>query len=139
MSDIEMSGPARISGVEARARREALGLSGTRMAELLPWRQSNLAAAEAGRRPVAPHVPRLLERLEGVRDAIADRAFEEMAAEASDGGVARVSHVWRDDGEFWSDVPEMFGVPACVHRVALALAVARARAAGVEARLEEAP
>jgi hypothetical protein len=122
----------RISGLEAKARREALGVSGTLLAEMLPWKQASLAGAEAGRRRVAPHVPVLLERLERVRDDLAEDAY----TRASAGELVLLT--WRDDAEMWNARPELAGVPACVHRVAMAAALCDLRADGVSARIVEA-
>ena len=107
-----------MSGLELRARREALGLSQSECARLFGTTQATLSRWEAGKNPISDWVwPRIVEMEEAVETLI-DNALE-VLDQLDDGGVL---FAWEDDASFLRAHPEMDGIPASIHRVAMARA-----------------
>ena len=114
------------SGTDLRVAREALGLSMKALAAALynpstdgPWRDSRIAEAEQGKRPVPDWLPTQVARLERVRD---DLAADMVGALEASPGLVLIVH--EQNRTFWTEHPEMRGVPAVVQRIAAGLAAA---------------
>jgi transcriptional regulator with XRE-family HTH domain len=115
-------------GIEVASRRQALGLSQSELAALVPCQQSKVSEGESGGRPVPLPVLKRLEELEALRDGLVERMRGEALA-ARDAGRPVSLRTWRHGSAVEA--------PA-VHRVAAALASASLRAEGVEAWIVDA-
>lgn len=109
-----------MSGEALRARREALGLTQKQLAALTGWPQPRFAEAESPRirRRVPGRVADALDALEAKVSGLVEATVAD--AEAADGPV--VLQIWADDATLWAAHPETTGLPASVHRVAMARA-----------------
>jgi hypothetical protein len=114
------SGAEPWTGADLRAAREALGLSMVQLADYLPWKQSRVSEAERDLRRVPAWVPARIGDLERTRDLLVER----MAASVGDA----VLIVHETDAGYRAAHPTDPPIPAAVHRVAAALAVARVEA-----------
>ncbi|SNS43965.1 hypothetical protein SAMN06309944_0264 [Micrococcales bacterium KH10] len=113
-----------ISGIELRARREALGLSQTAFVNTFstPAPQNSLSQWETGRQAVAGEALYELDRLEKQSQMLQDQALAAAQNLARAGEEAVFVMVWASDQEFWDAHPDMDGLPAVVHRTAMAKA-----------------
>ena len=115
------------TGAELRASREALGLSVTGLSDAVvnpttgaPWKQSRVSECERRVRRVPAWLPEQLLALEQARDRLTALM---VGALTGDPELALVVHA--TDASLHAAHPEMTGIPACVHRVAAALAAAQ--------------
>lgn len=107
-----------VNGIELRARREALGLNQTDLAELLGVKQSTVSTWESGRRSVPAGVSGELNVIEEQVESIVDLAAEMLDATSERPVRLRV---WADDESFWL-ATDYEPLPAACYRVAMARA-----------------
>ena len=108
-----------MSPIELMARREALGLSQSRLADYLHVAQNTLSAYERGARAISDAIEVELIRLEDQAELVTDKALTILEAWPEGLGLP-VLVAYRDDRDLWAAIPELDGLPAVVHRVALA-------------------
>ena len=107
--------------IELKSRREALGLSQSRLADLLDVKQNTVAQWESGVRGIPFGVSQELDAIEDRVEQVIDNAAEVIAsAEAS--GIPLVLFAYGDDAALWAAIPELAGLPAVCHRIAMARA-----------------
>lgn len=111
-----------MSPIELLARREALGLSQGLLAARLHVAQNTVSGWERGSRAVPDGIEAELRVLEESAELIMETALEALEQFTDDGPVP-VLFAYRDDREMWAAIPELDGLPAVVHRVALARAL----------------
>lgn len=111
--------------LEMRARREALGLSQQAFGRLLGVEQASISRWEDGTR--APRdwasIDALLIKLEDQCEELTQDLLDML-----DENDAPVVALYARDEDFWAACPERNGLPAAVHRVATARAMAICRA-----------
>lgn len=105
--------------MELRARRECLGLGQGPLAKILGVAQNTVSQWETGARAIPPGIRAELEHLEETVDTLTDRAVQ--AAEAVGDGALLITY--GSDAAWWSAHPESDGLPAVLHRVAMASAL----------------
>lgn len=122
-----------ITGIEARARREATGATQADLARLMGLAGSNtISRWESGTR--APRDPRTylaaIIELEGLADDLYQQALTR-------GKTSGHLTVWDHDHDYWTAVPTAAqqGTPAAMHRVAAARATATLTAQGIPVRI----
>ncbi len=102
-----------------RARREALGLNQAECASVFGVTQAAVSRWETGARTIPAGVVEELDALEQTAEKLIDDA---VGAVESVGVEDAALFVYADDAALWAAHPEMDGLPAVVHRVAMALA-----------------
>lgn len=108
--------------VELQARREALGLSQQRFADVIGVKQNTVSQWESGKRSI-PAIDEALQALEDLVDGLAGSAADAVdAVMATRTESPPVLFAWPDDESFWLAHPEMDGTPSVLHRVAMARA-----------------
>lgn len=106
--------------IELQSRREALGLSRPALADLLHVSQSALACWETGARPVPDVMDHALAEYEELMEQIIDQAVEAIDALGND--HTPVLNVCGSDRELTAAIPALDGLPAVIHRIAMARA-----------------
>lgn len=109
-----------MEAIELRARREALGLSQTRLAHELDTSQAAVSLWESAKRQIPASVAVALTRLEDGREEVATAALS-----ALEKSPDRALTAFQTDEALWAAHPELRPLPAATHRVGLALAVKR--------------
>lgn len=109
--------------IELQARREALGLSQGLLASLLGVAQATIARWETGQRGIPPNLDEELAAQEEIVEQLLDHAADLL--DEADGEPVTLT-VYLADSDLWSAHPEMMGIPAVLHRVAMARARALA-------------
>lgn len=109
------------TGIEFRARREALGLGQSALADLLGVTQPSVARWESGARPIPKGVLAELGELEDRVEDLVDRALDALEAQAETGEAAGFLFVWPTDEAYQAAHPGD-ATPAVLHRVAMARA-----------------
>lgn len=124
-----------ITASEVQARREALGLSQSALAAYLHVSQATVSRWESrsSRAPdgVAAELDNLEQRVETLVDLMVDTALDTLDADMPLGHL--ITHT--TDASFWEAHPEHEGLPAALHRVAVARARAELAAEGHELRI----
>lgn len=125
---------------ELVARRLALGLSQSQLADVLPYKQSNLSQIERGLpasnpREMRPWFDERLSELEYTLNQLIDVTVT--AVEAANRPVTLYVH--DSDEALWAAHPEMDGIPAVLHQVAMARALWELRANGYDVEINAAP
>ena len=108
--------------IELIARREALGLSQGLLAHRLGVEQNTVSRWEHGQRQIPAGVNAELRALEKLVDHIVDNAVTALEAVASE-NTPPILFAYRDNQDLWAAIPELDGLPAAAHRVALARAL----------------
>lgn len=108
------------TGSDLKCAREALGLSMVSLADCLPWKQSRISEAERGLRRVPTWVSARVVELERARERLTESMLSHLA-----GVPGAVLIVHETDAGYRAAHPTDPPIPAAVHRVAAALAVAR--------------
>jgi len=129
-----------MSPIELKARREALGLNQSDLAAVLHAQQSHVSAWEAGKKSRPAWLDDRLADLEEDAERVTDLACRALEQAAAAGEPGAVLFAYRDDADLWAAIPETDGLPAAVHRVALARAIRLAEVpATFEVAIEEKP
>lgn len=106
--------------IELRARREALGLSQPALAGLLHVAPVCVSGWEDGTRSIPGGLDVQLTEYEEIMEQLVDHAVE--AIEHLDSDCTPVLRVCGSDSQLWAAIPALDGLPAAVHRVAMARA-----------------
>ncbi len=125
--------PRSITPTELAARREALGLSQSALADTINVKSTRVSEWNKGNRRIPDGISDELDSLEARLDELVQRIIETVEAyvEGNDGDVpVLITHT--SNQAFWSAHPEMRPVPAAVHRVACARAKVALREVGIE-------
>lgn len=112
-------------------RRQALGVSGAQMAELLGVHQSNYSGMETGKRRVPPGFFAEI----GEMEHFVDEVTEIGKATAPDDSGTITLLTYDDDQRFVAAYPACAGWPALFHRVGVGRAAAALSAAGHTVRI----
>lgn len=125
----------KLTGTEVQARREALGLSQSALADYLNVSQATISGWEKGRtrapEGIAAQLDHLEQRLEELIDAIVDVALDRLDSGLDLGYL--ITHL--EDKTFWEAHPEHESLPATLHRVAVARARVEIAEEGHELRI----
>lgn len=126
-----------ITGIEAKARREALGLSQPALAIALGVSQPAVSAWETGTRRVPPGIPAELAALEGRLAQLTERMIAIVTTITEDTGESPPLVVHAGEGMLSGSVHDTTGppLPAALQRVAAARAQHALRVAGIDVRL----
>jgi len=106
--------------IELRARREALGLSQPALAGLLRVAPVCVSGWEDGTWTIPAGIDTELTEYEEIMEQLVDHAVEAIEHCGSD--CTPVLRVCDSDSQLWAAVPALDGLPAAVHRVAMARA-----------------
>lgn len=112
-----------MNSIALRARREALGLSQGSLASLLGVSQAAIARWESGGRAIPSTLDEEIAVQEEIVEQLVDHAVQ--VIDYAEGEPTALI-VYLRDSELWEAHPEMMGVPAVLHRVAMARARAMA-------------
>ena len=125
-----------VSPIELLARREGLGLSMHEMASWLGTREGAVSKWQRGRQELGDEFANAIDAAEILIETLADEAFTELR-ERHAGGVSHTTlYTYSTDDELSAAHPELTGVPAVFHRVAMARARTRARVHGLTVTIE---
>ena len=128
----------RLTSIEVVARREALGLTQTELADLLHWKQSRVSETEKNKRQLPGWAAKTLDDAENLVDRIAETLFKDGLAQIQAGSKTATVSTYRQDARFWLEWPDFLGVPASIHRVASVKACRALRAENHQARIVDA-
>lgn len=114
-------------------------MTGAALVRMTDWKQPRIVEAEAGRRPIPPRVTALLDELETSAAILRATAVQVATQVWQEASTPPILLTYRSDTDLWADQPEMDGVPAAVHRVAMAHARADLAAADIPASVHYKP
>lgn len=109
--------------IELTARREALGFNALRFAGWLGVARSTASQWESGLRRIPGQVEEQVGELEDRVAVLVAETVKDLTRQCDAGAVCATAVTFRDDDALWAAHPRWAGMPAVVHRVALARAL----------------